>query len=179
MMSTIEGFIKRHPVPTYYALRFAISWGGVLLVIGGPSGILGTEGRFETFLPTVILALLAGPSVAGVLLTVLVGGREGLRELRTRLIRWRVEVRCYAAALLVAPFLMTTIFLALSLVSSEFTLDILAADDKASHMLTGLATGLAAGIFKELGWTGFATPRLRQRHSVRTTGFVVGFLWAV
>ena len=33
-MSTIKAFIKRHPVPIYYALTFALSWGGFLLNMG-------------------------------------------------------------------------------------------------------------------------------------------------
>jgi membrane protease YdiL (CAAX protease family) len=32
---------------------------------------------------------------------------------------------------------------------------------------------------EELGWTGFAVPRLRRRYSVFTTGFVVGLFWGV
>ena len=36
VMSTIKAFIKRHPLLTYFALTFAISWDGILLVIGGP-----------------------------------------------------------------------------------------------------------------------------------------------
>ncbi len=31
-------FIKRHPLMIYFALKFAISWGGLLILIG-PSGI--------------------------------------------------------------------------------------------------------------------------------------------
>jgi uncharacterized protein len=38
-MRTVTAFIKRHPVLTYYALVFAISWGGMLLVIGRPGGL--------------------------------------------------------------------------------------------------------------------------------------------
>lgn len=85
-MTTIKAFITRYPVPTYYALTFAISWGGVLLVIGGPSGIPGTPEQFERLLPFVIPALLGGPSVAGLLLTGLVYGRAGFRELLSRFI---------------------------------------------------------------------------------------------
>ena len=33
-MSTIKTFIKRHPVLTFYAVVFAISWGGFLMVVG-------------------------------------------------------------------------------------------------------------------------------------------------
>ena len=38
-MTAIKALITRHPVPVYFALTFAISWGGVLLVIGGPGGL--------------------------------------------------------------------------------------------------------------------------------------------
>jgi hypothetical protein len=34
-----------------------------------------------------------------------------------------------------------------------------------------------AGIFEELGWTGFAIPRLRLCYSIVTTGLIVGLLW--
>jgi hypothetical protein len=33
-LTSIKSFIRNHPVLAYYARTFAISWGGVLLVIG-------------------------------------------------------------------------------------------------------------------------------------------------
>ena len=52
-MTTITSFIKRHPLLTYFALTFAISWGGVLLVIGGPGAIPGNGEATEALLPLV------------------------------------------------------------------------------------------------------------------------------
>jgi uncharacterized protein len=37
---------------------------------------------------------------------------------------------------------------------------------------------LAAGFFEELGWTGFAIPRLRRQHSSLATGLIVGVIWS-
>ena len=53
-MKTIKAFIKSHPVLSYFALTFAISWGGMLLLIlaGGSGGIP-------------MLAWVAGPPRSG------------------------------------------------------------------------------------------------------------------
>ena len=176
-MTTNKAFIKRHPVLTYYALTFAISWGSLLLVIGGPGGIPANSEQFKRLLPVMIMALLAGPTVAGLLLTSLIHRRAGLRELLSRLLRWRVSVRWYAVALLTAPLLFTAIPLVLSFLFPEFLPVIFTTDDMASLLLMGIAAGLSAGIFEELGWTGFAIPGLKLRYSVLTTGLIVGFLW--
>jgi membrane protease YdiL (CAAX protease family) len=37
--------------------------------------------------------------------------------------------------------------------------------------------GLVGGFVEELGWTGFAIPRLRLRYGVLATGLIVGVLW--
>lgn len=65
-MSTIKAFIKTHPVLTYYALTFAISWGGFLLV-GGPGLFSGTNWQSDPLFMFAVLAMLAGPNVAGIL----------------------------------------------------------------------------------------------------------------
>ena len=178
-MTATDGKAGMRLVLTYYVVTFVISWGGLMTVVGGPRGVLGTPGRFEALLPMVIMALLAGPIVSGILMTALAGGRAGLRELLARLLTWRVAGRWYAAALLVAPLAAMTIFLTLSLFSDTFVPAILAADDRVSCLVTGLATGVAAGMFEELGWTGFAIPNLRRRYGVFATGLIVGWLWAV
>src|SRR5215207_3514976 len=79
LMKTIKAFIKKHPLLSFYALAFAITWGGLIMVVGGPSQILGSPELLGTRFPLVMLAWLAGPSVASILMTGIVYGREGLR----------------------------------------------------------------------------------------------------
>ena len=38
--------------------------------------------------------------------------------------------------------------------------------------------GLLAGVFEELGWTGFAIATVRQRYGVLATGLIVGIWWS-
>jgi membrane protease YdiL (CAAX protease family) len=63
--------------------------------------------------------------------------------------------------------------------SPVFLPGIVASNDKASLLLPGITAGLVAGFFEELGWTGFAIPRLRRRYGVLATGLIVGLLWGV
>jgi hypothetical protein len=63
-MTATEAFVTRHPVRTYFALAFAVSWAGVLFVVG-PGGIPTTIEHLMTIGPAMYVAMLAGPSVAG------------------------------------------------------------------------------------------------------------------
>jgi membrane protease YdiL (CAAX protease family) len=176
-MSAIKASTSRHPVLTYYALVFAISWGLILIVVG-PRGFPGTSEEIERLMPFAILAFVVGPALTGPLLTGFVYGRAALREFRSRLLLWRVAGCWYAVALLTAPLLMTTVLVSLSLFSRQFVPGILTSHEKSTLLLVGMATALAAGFFEELGWTGFAIPRLRQHYGVLSTGLIAGVLWA-
>jgi membrane protease YdiL (CAAX protease family) len=174
-MTTIKAFIKRHPLLSYFALTFAITWGLFVLAVGGPGGIPATKEEFTTLPLGAILAVLVGPSVSGIVLTGLVYGREGFRDLLTRMRRWRVGARWYAVALLTAPLVFTAVLIPLWLISPVFRLGIFASDAKVSFVLMNIVVALIVGIFEELGWTGFAVPTLlRLRYSVLATGLIVG-----
>jgi hypothetical protein len=54
----------RSGAPTYFLLAFAISWILVIAVVGF-DGFPGTAVDFSVLLPVVVIAMLAGPSVAG------------------------------------------------------------------------------------------------------------------
>jgi hypothetical protein len=155
-MTTIRAFVKRHPLLSFYALAFAISWGGILIMVGGPGGFPGTKEQAETLMPFVLVPWLAGPSVAGVLLTGLLHGREGFRDLLARMRRWRVGARWYAVALLTAPLVFTGVLLALSLTSTKFLPSILATSDKAALLLMGIAYALVGVSLRS--WAGRGSP---------------------
>lgn len=169
-MPSIMGFIRKYPVAVYFILAFAISWGGFVLVVG-PGGFPGLPEKFEAMLPSVAFAMLAGPSIASILLIGLIDGASGLRELMSKLLRWRVSALWYALALLVAPVLTGGLLLAFSLTSPIFT-----SPDTMGVLFSGIFAGLSI-VLEEIGWTGFAVPRLRQRYGILSTGLIVGILW--
>lgn len=175
-MTATKTFVMRHPVVTYFVLTFLISWGGIVVVLG-PGAFTGATEATDVQLPFVYLAMFAGPAVAGLLLTGVVSGKAGFHDLRSRLLRWRVDVRWYVVALLTAPLVVTAVLLPLSLSSAGFLPGVFASDDKVSLIVIGLVAGLMTGICEELGWTGFVIPSLRLGYGVLSTGLIVGLLW--
>ncbi len=167
--------LVRHAVPIYFGFVFLISWGGGFLILG-PDGYPPSASEFEHLGALLYVPMMAGPCVAGVLMTGLVAGRPGLYELFARLTRWRVGARWYAVALLPA-LAMVSAALLLSLVSPVFRPAFLDAGDQAARLLAALGPALLVGVFEEIGWTGFAVPRLRVRRSIFVTGLLVGFMW--
>jgi hypothetical protein len=77
MMSSVSSMVKRHPIITFFVLSYAIAWGFVPF------------GSFGAF----------GPLFAALIVIPLTQGLSGLRELGSRMIRWRVRWYWYAAAL--------------------------------------------------------------------------------
>lgn len=176
IMTTLKTFIKKHAVLTYFALTLIFTWGCMAIAVS-PGGFPITDEQFESSGALVYTAMLVGPSGAGLLFTGLLDGQAGFRRLFSRSFTWRVDARWYAVAVLTAPIMITTILLGLSFFSSEFQPAIFTSADKPALVLSSIAAGLAVGLFEELGWTGFAVPRLKQRHGVLITGLIVGSVW--
>ncbi len=174
----ILAFIRKNPVLAYYFLVFAISWGG-MLIVGGSNIFAGTSWQTDPLFMSAVQAMLAGPPVAGIVMTVLVSGKKGLRQLLSRLFKISIGARWYAIALVTAPIVQASVLFSLSLASPEFLPAIIWKDGTVALLASGIAVGLLGGLVEELGWTGFAIPFLRLRHSVLATGLVVGILWGV
>lgn len=181
----MRGFVRRHPLASYFALTFLLSWGGILAVIHGGAIPAPPEEANRLFV-FVYLAMLVGPSVAGITVTALGGGRDGLSEYCARLMKWRVPARWYLAALLTAPVAIIVALVALAQFPGGFVPNIPAPSDGATpiattgrvpFLLTGLLVGLGAGFFEELGWTGAALPAMRARFGVMASGALLGLVW--
>jgi hypothetical protein len=75
-MKTITAFIKRHPVLTFYILAFAISWGGILILVG-PGGFPSTAEQVDYFVgvnnPSRTMSILIFAAFGLLLLTVFAG----------------------------------------------------------------------------------------------------------
>jgi membrane protease YdiL (CAAX protease family) len=166
----LKTLLLRYPLTIYFALVYMIAWGGGLLVAGATR--LSGNAISMAQLSLVMLMMLLAPSAASVLVTILVTGRGGLNDLWTRMRHWRVAPRWYAVAILTTPVVATGVLLALTALRSP-------AYAPNFNLLFGLAIGLLAGFFEEIGWSGFATPRLLQKYNPLIAGLLLGIPWGV
>ena len=56
---------------------------------------------------------------------------------------------------------------------------LLATTDKGTLIGVALVVGLGAGLLEDLGWTGFALPRLQQHYGWLKAGLVLGLIWGL
>lgn len=175
---TVGAILERRPTISYFVLVFLVAWGAVVVVVGPAEIASGATPETWQLLP-VFGAMLLGPAIAGFAMVAATDGRAGLRDVWTRQLRWHVDLRWYAIALLTTPILLLGILGALSLNSPVFVPSILATDDVIDAVAFGLVIGLFAGFFEEVGWTGFAFPRLRRQYSFLMAGLLLGVIWGV
>lgn len=165
----IKSFIQRYQLVSYFLLAYGITWSGILILIASKGFQLTAIHMQEVLL--MFLLMLLGPSSGSLLLHAVLEGRNGLHALRLRLTRWRVGLFWYAIALLTIPVLFLTILSLLRVTLSPAFAP--------RFQIIGLAVGLLAGGLEEIGWTGFATPRLLNKYNPLKAGFILGLLWAL
>jgi membrane protease YdiL (CAAX protease family) len=164
----LKNFVERHPVSSYFTLVYLITWGSILLIAQALNSASETDLTARTAF--VSLPLLVAPGLVGTILTALLEGKAGMRAMYSRMTHWRVDSRWYVVALGLMPILLLAILYGLAfLVSPAFA---------PVFSLLGLA-GITAGYMEEIGWTGFAAPRLLLRWSPLKAGLIVGLLWGL
>src|SRR5436190_10129024 len=79
MPGRVKAAVRRQPLLAFFVLAFALTWAAL---------------PWDSF-------LAAGPLLAALLVTGIADGRRGLREFGSRIVRWRVSWKLYAAAVLI------------------------------------------------------------------------------
>jgi len=161
-----QNSVTRRPAITYFALTFTVSWLGAFTV-AAPHLLRGQAiPRFAGLM--MFPAMLLGPSAVGILLTRIVDGSGGLRDLFSRMRLFRVPAGWYAA-LLIPPVLVLIVLYSMKTFASP--------DFAPNRFFIGIGFGFVAGFFEEIGWMGFAFPKMWRPDNALAPAILLGLLW--
>lgn len=167
--------MRSRPLVTYFVLVFAITWSTAAVAIFASDWFTRTFGQLDSSNPVFFFAVYA-PSLVSVGLTALFEGRSGLKALFARL----DPRRCHPIWYLVV----IGGFLGLTAVAG-WVGSLVGGPAPVWH-LSGAAGALAGGLFRdpgplgeELGWRGYALPRMLGRWSPVTASLILGAIWGI
>jgi membrane protease YdiL (CAAX protease family) len=162
------------PLACFVALAYAISWAWAFPLVAAGDVIEKGVG-WPTTLPASI-----GPALAAFVVTALVWGREAVRDLLTRMARWRMPWRWWAATLSPLAFLAIALAVAWSAGKLPSWSDFGRYSGLPALGVIPIALIAVLSTFgEETGWRGFALPLLQHRYGALAAALLVTPIWAL
>lgn len=166
----LVAFVKRHPVISMSILTLAFAWPGLIWEALYSQGLVASQSP-------IVLSLLIGwvPGIAAVVVSAVLAGRAGVRELLGRFLIWRVGIRWY----LVGFFLLAVIIL------GGIGLHVLFGGAMPAIPATGSVWWEVALSFvllivvgsllntEELAWRGFILPKLQPKYGALAASILI------
>jgi membrane protease YdiL (CAAX protease family) len=173
-VSPLRSWIVRHPIATFLVLVYATTAALVFVprALTQPGLLPGGA------TPHGVLENVLGSAVPAFIVTALVSGKAGVRDLARRSLRWRVPPRWYAISLL-TPLLI--LLIAVTILYGLAPLRALA--QNWLLLFTAFLPALAImivlnSVAEEIGWTGFVFARFQDGHGpLRAALLTTVFFW--
>jgi len=164
--------IKQHPFASFVAITLAISW-----IIWSPLIVLG-----QNISPVARLILIIiggfGPFLSAIIVTLIADGRNGFREWRKRIFKFRVGAKFYILVL-IYPIIYAASSYGLYLLMGGIPADFASVSPWYFYPLFLVFVFFVGGGQEEPGWRGFALPRLLSKYSPFIASIIIGVIWAV
>jgi membrane protease YdiL (CAAX protease family) len=173
MTARAPRLLRQHPAAAFFILSFGLAWAVWL-----PVALLFPER----------LALLAlpgawAPTLSAVLLTALLEGRQGLRQLWRRVLRWRVKPVWYGVVLFGVGAIAGLSLGLQRLLGGSVPAPSLPEGIPDSAWLPAVPMLFLVNVFvggplaEEVGWRGYALPVLRRSMSALRASLIIGVAW--
>jgi uncharacterized protein len=165
----LRSWIRRHQLVLFFCLAYFISYASLFTFIYLYLGQSLPRWSLVWFLN------VTGLSPSALIMAFLAGGWSQVRQLLTEFTRWNVGLRWYfgAAFVSLAPLAITLIYTALGQPSAG-----LQPGETVWTLSVTVVFALFSGpLSEELGWRGFALPRLQVRYNALVSSLILGVIW--
>lgn len=163
--------LKRYPLMFFFIFAYGIAW--IPMLYGKATGNYSFVG-----------VSFFAPAISAVILTAANEGAAGIRTLVSKLFLWRVNFKWYLIAML-APIvfellaILTHILLGDTSLSIQFTEWIQMLPRQLPGLIIILLFMVLSSSGEELGWRGYAMPKLQARYGSVWASLILGLLWAL
>ena len=178
----MKSHVKRYPILMYFFLTYFISWVCWITVFLMFEPYRASPELAPTML-LIILEILAkigacGPGIAGLILTLALYGKNGLRDFVNRIFRWKVNPIYYLFAFLI-PIVIYMIPLSIELMLGESFPNTIASYGLIGFIFHYLSRLLLGNYEEEIGWRGFAQHHLQKTQSPIKMSLIIGLPHAI
>ncbi len=169
MISALVNWIKKHQLVSFfvlsYLITFVVDFGFIYLKPSTPLQPWSLVWFLGIFSPSFSALIIAG----------VIGGMPEIKRLLSGFTRWKVGFFWYFAAafLFLGPLVISLIYKALG----NPSLGLKPGETLFSMTGTVIFTLFSGPIAEELGWRGFALPRLQAKYSALVSSLILGVIW--
>jgi membrane protease YdiL (CAAX protease family) len=184
--------LARFQLPIFFLLAYAITWSAQIpaysyahnngYTLTNEQNLLHLLNLFRGDLdpgltPFLLIAIFAfGPTLAGILVTGVFQGREGLRDLWRRMTRVRVGGRWILIVLLL-PLALALLTLAVTFLAGGLRINFVFLAPLSLLPLLLIYMLIFTGLAEEVGWRGYALPELQKTQSAERASWILGIAW--
>lgn len=170
MSNQKEHVFRKYPLISFYLLAFIISWIGWI-----PQTLYSYKlFPFNHYLFSLLGG--AGPTLAAVLVSRRLWGKDGSAKVFNALFRWKFSWMWYLVPLLFWSLITAGVLIGGS-VSGLFNLPL---KSYSWYLLPSVfATMLLSNVWEEIGWRGFALPRFQKGYSDGKIALIMGLTWSL
>jgi membrane protease YdiL (CAAX protease family) len=158
----------------FFLLTYAVTWTCFLSAVAMSHGTASADPTLAVVRGLVFVGTIA-PALVALVVTANANGISGTKALLRRLFQWRVGAQWYLFAVSYMAAIKFTVALAHRMMSGSwprFTQEQLVAIMVAIIFSTPFQSG------EEIGWRGYALPRLAERFGFARASIMLGLIWA-
>lgn len=171
----MKKMIIKSPLASYFIIAWILTWLLVMPLVLTGLGILSVNMNWHFLGPL-------GPTISAIIVLYITNKTEGLKSLKNSIIKWRIGPFWILFSAFIMPvFLFLAILLNLSFTGNFIDLGAYLLNegitDPLSIIIWVCVGALSYGIFEEIGWRGYALPKLQEKYNPLISTIILFIGW--
>lgn len=170
----LRGYLESYPLTSFFLMAYVFSWVVLIPFILSQWGIFPKSKAFDIFFTA---NAFVGPMLAAYIMIRTLEGKESWKKVRKSILSIKVGLNWYLFALIVIP---ATMFLGMVILNRGIpTFNDLTSKFFITYIISFVVIFFLGGpLPEEIGWRGFALPRLQSKFGPLKATLLLSVLWA-